>query len=66
VKGSYRAKKGILQDQKIEKLKKLDFLTKNVYFASYGDSGSFGVTGWSGNIFCIEIDPVLSTFCLTE
>ena len=28
--------------------------------------GRFDVTGWSGNILRIEIDPVLPTFCLTE
>ena len=36
-------------------------------FAPYGDSGRFDVTGWSGNILRIELDPVrASPFCLTE
>ena len=35
-------------------------------FAPYGDSGSFDVTGWSGNILRVEIDPVLPPICLTE
>ena len=36
------------------------------YVAPYGDSGRFDVTGWSGNILRIELDPVLPSFCLTE
>ena len=42
------------------------FPAKQIYFAPYGDSCRFDVTGWSGNILRIELDPVLPTFCLTE
>ena len=35
-------------------------------FAPYGDSGRFDVTGWSGNILRIEMDPGSPIFCLTE
>ena len=36
------------------------------YFAPYGDSGRFDTTEWSGNRFCVEIDPASPIFCLTE
>ena len=44
---------------------KLDFLVKKKN-APYGDSGRFDVTEWSGDIFRIELDPMLRPFCLTE
>ncbi len=46
--------------------RKTGFSAKKQYFAPYGDSGRFDVTGWSGNILRIELDPVLPSFCLTE
>ena len=38
------------------KTEKNGFSAKQKYVAPYGDSGRFGVTEWSGNIFCVEID----------
>ena len=32
------------------------------YVAPYGDSGRFGVTEWTGFIFCVEIDTRVSNF----
>ena len=48
------------------KPEKLDFRQQNTKFATYSDSVRFGVTGGSGNIFCVEIDPESPIFCLTE
>ena len=41
---------------------KTEFSAKNTYVAPYGDSGGSGVTEMSGNIFCVEIDPVSPIF----
>ena len=48
------------------KTEKTCFSAKKQYVASYGDSGLFDTTEWSGNIFCVEIDPGSPIFCLTE
>ena len=64
-KRSYRAKKMILPGRKYKNRKNV-FSAKTKYFVPYGDSGRFGVTEWSGFIFCVEIDPTSPTFCLTE
>ena len=45
---------------------KTGFSAKQKYVAPYGDSGRFGLTEWSGKIFCVEVDPASPSFCLTE
>ena len=37
-----------------------------VFVAPYCDSGGFGTTEMSGNIFCVEIDPGSPNFSLPE
>ena len=48
------------------KTEKLDFRQKWSESGPYGDSGGFDVTGWSGIILRIDLDPGSPIFCLTE
>ena len=59
LKGAYRGSLG-------RKTEKLDFLHFCFFFAPYGDSGRFDVTGWSGKILRIDLDPGSPIFGLTE
>ena len=48
------------------KNKKSEKTANKIDFAPYGNSCRFGVTEWSGFIFCVEINTGSPIFCLTE